>query len=169
MSKKSKPLSPKQKRFCDFYLLTMNASEAARLAGYSAKTAAKIGSENLHKPDIMAYIDKRRAEEEELCQVSRAKQLRRINDVYERCAEPTILRDLNGEPIIRKVKVEQEDGSKEDVEFPCVAVGFDARGATAAIAELNKMMGYHGAIKVQDVSDNPFADVLHKFLDVSDE
>lgn len=54
-------LTPKQKAFADVYIETGNASEAARRAGYSARTAAKIGSENLQKPDIIAYIDSRMA------------------------------------------------------------------------------------------------------------
>lgn len=55
-------LTPKQKAFADAYIETGNASEAARRAGYSARTAAKIGSENLQKPDIIAYINSRMAE-----------------------------------------------------------------------------------------------------------
>ena len=52
-------LTEKQKAFCDFYIETLNATEAALKAGYSKKTARKIGSENLTKPDIKKYIDER--------------------------------------------------------------------------------------------------------------
>lgn len=55
-------LTPKQKAFCDYYIQTGNASEAARKAGYSEKTAPFIGSENLKKPKISAYIAERLAE-----------------------------------------------------------------------------------------------------------
>lgn len=50
-------LTPKQKRFVTEYLRTLNASEAARRAGYSKKTAYSIGHENLSKPEIKAAID----------------------------------------------------------------------------------------------------------------
>lgn len=50
--------------FCDEYLIDLNATQAAIRAGYSEKTARKIGSENLSKPDIREYIDKRMAEKE---------------------------------------------------------------------------------------------------------
>lgn len=53
------PLTPKQKAFADYYIETGNASEAARRAGYSAKNANNIASENLAKPNISAYIAKR--------------------------------------------------------------------------------------------------------------
>ena len=52
-------MTEKQKAFCDFYIETLNATEAARRAGYSKKTARAIGAENLTKPDIRLYIDER--------------------------------------------------------------------------------------------------------------
>lgn len=55
-------LTTKQKNFCEYYLQTGNATEAARLAGYSDKTARVIGTENLSKPAISEYIAGRRAE-----------------------------------------------------------------------------------------------------------
>lgn len=55
-------MTEKQKRFCDFYIETGNATQAAIKAGYSKKTAAAIGAENLIKPNLKSYIDKRLAE-----------------------------------------------------------------------------------------------------------
>ena len=52
-------LTPKQRAFADFYIELGNATEAARRAGYSAKTAKSIGAENLTKPDIKIYIARR--------------------------------------------------------------------------------------------------------------
>lgn len=52
-------LTPKQKRFCDEYLIDLNATQAAIRAGYSEKTAKEIGCENLTKPHIRDYIDAR--------------------------------------------------------------------------------------------------------------
>ena len=54
-----KHLTPKQKRFIDFYILSGNASEAAIQAGYSKKAARFIGSENLTKPYIRKYYQDR--------------------------------------------------------------------------------------------------------------
>lgn len=54
----------KQQRFCDEYLIDLNATQAAIRAGYSEKTARAIGNENLTKPDIKAYIENRMAEKE---------------------------------------------------------------------------------------------------------
>ena len=55
-------MTEKQKRFCDEYLIDMNATQAAIKAGYSEKAARAIGAENLTKPYIQKYIDDRMAE-----------------------------------------------------------------------------------------------------------
>ena len=52
-------MTEKQKAFCDYYIETGNATEAAIKAGYSKKTAKAIGSENLTKPYLKEYIDER--------------------------------------------------------------------------------------------------------------
>jgi len=51
-----KKLTPKQALFVKHYLVSLNATEAARKAGYSEKTAVAIGHENLSKPDIRDAI-----------------------------------------------------------------------------------------------------------------
>lgn len=57
-------LTAKQKRFCEEYLVSGNATDAAIKAGYSKKTARSVGSENLTKPDIKNYIDEKLKEME---------------------------------------------------------------------------------------------------------
>ncbi|KEI18272.1 terminase small subunit [Clostridium haemolyticum] len=52
-------LTPKQKAFCDYYIQTGNATEAAKMAGYKGKNLNKIASENLTKLDIKQYVEKR--------------------------------------------------------------------------------------------------------------
>jgi len=58
-------MTEKQQRFCDEYLIDLNGTQAAIRAGYSKKTAAVIATENLRKPNIQEYIEKRMAEKEE--------------------------------------------------------------------------------------------------------
>ena len=52
-------LTLKQKRFADEYIISGNATDAAKKAGYSEKTAFTIATENLKKPYIKQYIDQR--------------------------------------------------------------------------------------------------------------
>lgn len=55
-------LNNKQRAFIEHYLACWNATQAAREAGYSEKTARAIGAENLTKPDIKAEINRRLSE-----------------------------------------------------------------------------------------------------------
>ena len=57
-------MTAKQQRFCDEYLIDLNATQAAIRAGYSEKNARNIASENLAKPNIKEYIENRMAEKE---------------------------------------------------------------------------------------------------------
>ena len=57
-------MTAKQQRFCDEYLIDLNATQAAIRAGYSKKTANRIGTENLSKLVIKQYIEARMAEKE---------------------------------------------------------------------------------------------------------
>ena len=59
-------LTEKQKRFCDYYLETGNATEAARKAGYKGNNLNRVASENLTKPYIKEYVNEglRKQEEE---------------------------------------------------------------------------------------------------------
>lgn len=70
-------LTQKQKVFCEEYIKTSNASDAARKAGYSPKTAPFIGAENLKKPQIAAYI-KSRLDEQDAALVADANEVLRF-------------------------------------------------------------------------------------------
>lgn len=55
-------LTAKQQRFCDEYLIDLNATQAAIRAGYSVKTANEQGSQLLAKLSIQEAIGKEMAE-----------------------------------------------------------------------------------------------------------
>lgn len=52
-------LTEKQRRFADEYIRLGEITQAAVNAGYSTKTARVTGQENMKKPAIKSYIDKR--------------------------------------------------------------------------------------------------------------
>jgi phage terminase small subunit len=49
-------LNARQCKFVTEYLIDLNATKSAIRAGYSARTAEKIGQENLRKPEIAAAV-----------------------------------------------------------------------------------------------------------------
>lgn len=51
------PMTAKQNRFCNEYLIDCNATQAAIRAGYSAKTAYSVGQRMLKNVEVKKYID----------------------------------------------------------------------------------------------------------------
>ena len=56
-------MTDKQKRFCEEYMVDLNATQAAIRAGYSKNSARQTASENLSKPDIQDYIAQERGKQ----------------------------------------------------------------------------------------------------------
>lgn len=76
-------LTPKEHRFCEEYLIDLNATQAAIRAGYSKHTARQIGAENLSKPSIQAEIELLRSERSERTKINADWLLKRLSDEAE--------------------------------------------------------------------------------------
>ena len=50
-------MTPRQRKFCDEYLISGNATDAAIKAGYSSKTAKSIGQRLLTYANLKQYIE----------------------------------------------------------------------------------------------------------------
>ncbi|QBL97905.1 terminase small subunit [Exiguobacterium phage vB_EauM-23] len=87
-------LTAKQKRFCDEYLVDLNATQAAIRAGYSEKTAKEIGCENLTKPHIRDYIDARLNEKERSLIASQEDVLRTLTNILSGDEMGSVLRGV---------------------------------------------------------------------------
>ena len=112
-------LTPKQKAFADYYLETGNATEAAKLAGYSEKTARQIGTENLAKPYISEYIaerqkqleDKRIADISEVLQFFTSVMRGEIKDQFD--FDPSLSDRLSAGKELMKRYEKGDDGKKD--------------------------------------------------------
>lgn len=65
-----RPLTGKQAAFVAEYLIDMSATQAAIRAGYSTRTAAAIGAENLTKPQIASAIQAAQAKRAERLEIT---------------------------------------------------------------------------------------------------
>lgn len=99
-------LTEKQKRFCEEYLVDLNATQAAIRAGYSEKTARQIGPENLSKPVIQDYISELRSEQKKRTGITVEKVLRE----YAKIAFSDIRNLFDGNGDLKSV----DDLSEED-------------------------------------------------------
>lgn len=159
-------LTAKQARFVEEFLVDLNATAAARRAGYSKKTAKQIGAENLTKPDIQAAIAAAKQKLSERCQVQLddiTRELARMGfanlaDYHGITSEGEPYIDLSGcsrgqLAALQDLSVEDfVDGRGEDarlVKRVRIRLG-DKKGALALLAEL---LG-HGAKRKVELSGN---------------
>lgn len=65
-----KKLTAKQQRFCDEYLIDLNATQAAIRAGYSEKTACEQGARLLANVKVQKYLQKRKTDRIERTEIT---------------------------------------------------------------------------------------------------
>src|SRR5574337_1115622 len=66
-----RPLTPRQAKFVDEYLVDGNGARAAVAAGYSARCARELAYETLTYPHVRAALAARRAEDSQRLQIER--------------------------------------------------------------------------------------------------
>lgn len=105
-----KKLTVKQQRFCDEYLIDLNATQAAIRAGYSEKTAGVIASENLNKPNIKEYIENRMEEKEKNLIADQDEVLKYLTSVLRGDSESSVLArtEMGADNVIKKPPDEKE-------------------------------------------------------------
>lgn len=138
-------MTEKQKRFCDEYLTDLNATQAAVRAGYSKKTAYSIGEENLRKPEIKEYIEKRMAEKESQLIADQDEVMRYLTAVMRREKMESVVVTLNTE---KTSYVPDENGTmqKQTVkqEIPqIIEIPAQLRDANKAAELLGKAYGIY--------------------------
>lgn len=77
-------LTEKQKRFCEEYLIDLNATQSYLRAGYKAKSneIARVESHKLlTKPNIQQYIEELRAEQSKRTEITADKVLEELGSV----------------------------------------------------------------------------------------
>ncbi len=118
-------MTEKQKRFCDEYIIDLNATQAAIRAGYSPHTAKDIASQNLAKLNILAEINKKLAERSKRTGVNQDRVVRELAKIaFVNAADVIDDRDATVKPTatdddracIQSVKVKIMDGDKGSVE-----------------------------------------------------
>ena len=89
-------LTDKQEMFCREYIIDLNATQASLRAGYSEKTAQRIGSENLSKPLIQARVAELMQERTERVQIDADWVLKSAKQVFDRCMQQEDVTDREG-------------------------------------------------------------------------
>jgi phage terminase small subunit len=122
---KEKKLTPKQKLFCEEYLIDLNGTKAAIRAGYSEKTSYSIACENLIKPEIKNYIAELQSNRSKEVGVDAEWVLKRFVEISNKC--------MTAEPVMKMI-----DGQLEETgEYK-----FDSTGANKATEMVGKHIGF---------------------------
>ena len=141
----------KELRFIAEYPRDCNATQAAIRAGYSEKTAAVIGWENLRKPKIAKKIKKRLDE----LAMSAEEALKRLGEIARGTVDPFLSADENGlvhvhlgtdeakdnYNLLRKVKQTRHITTVEDIVTEDVRTEFELHDAKSALVDILKMHG----------------------------
>jgi len=90
-------LTPKQARFVEEYLIDLNATAAAKRAGYSERTAYAQGQRLLKNVEIAVAIQKAQEARSERTRIDQDWVIERLVGVYEASMEARPVCDKNGE------------------------------------------------------------------------
>ena len=138
-------LTEKKKLFADHYLVNLNATEAAKLAGYSEKTAYSQGHRLLKDVEVHAYIEERQKERAEKLELDADWVLEKLKTVVDMSmqAKPVEKWDYNEKKLV-------ETGEYQ----------YDSTGANRALELIGKHLGmfkdkieHSGNVGVQIVDD----------------
>lgn len=91
-------LTTKQRVFVDEYIVSLNATQAAIKAGYSAKTADVIGHQLLRKTLVQAEIQKAMDARGKKTGITAEYVLTSLQSVAERCMQAEPVLDREGSP-----------------------------------------------------------------------
>lgn len=176
-------LTAKQQRFCDEYLIDLNATQAAIRAGYSERTAKSIGQRLLTFVDVQNYIQLRkqdRVERTEITQDMVLKELANIAfsnaadyaNVIEKQAMVEVegnmipVLDENGDPVMyRTVEPTLTERLTEEQKRALAVIkkgrdGFEVKpyDKVRALELIGKHLGmWTEKVEVTERADNPFA------------
>lgn len=96
-------MTAKQKRFCDEYLVDLNATQAAIRAGYSKRTANEQGARLLANVSVQEYIESRKRDREKRIEVTQDRVIEELSYIafakasdYARVVEKDAMVEVEG-------------------------------------------------------------------------
>lgn len=140
-------LTPKQKRFVAEYLVDLNATAAARRAGYSAKTADRIGPELLGKTCVSEAIQQAIREREKRTEITQDMVLREtaklaffdIRKMFDKDGKPLDISKLDADTAAALVGLDVQDVADNDGDY----VGFVKKYKMADKLKALELLGKH--------------------------
>ena len=159
-------LNDKQKRFCEEYLIDLNATKAAERAGYSLKTAYSIAEQNLRKPEIQKYIQERQKALQKILHITQERVLNEyariaffdIRNIYTDDNSMLNIKDLDADSAAALTGVEIDEifeGFGDDRKHIGNTVKVKLSNKIAALDSLGKHLGLFGKDNAQKKPETP--------------
>jgi len=161
MELQSLELTPKQRRFCEEYVIDWNGTRAATAAGYSKKSAHVLAFETLTNPKVQAYIKEVQADLAKLCNISAAMVIMELKKVaFSSAASMRVdWADLKSwdqlseadKAILSEVEVTEKllrNQGNDDVVMLERKVKVKTYDKLAAMRQLSRMLGFDAPIKI---------------------
>ena len=120
-------MTEKQRRFVEEYLIDLNITQAAIRAGYSAKSAARIGVKLVNKSQVQKAIEEAKVKRSKRVGITQDYVLGNLMEIVERCMQRAPVCNIKGEQI--------QDEQGRDV------WQFNGRDANKALDLLGKHLG----------------------------
>ena len=145
-------MTPKQQRFVEEYLVSLNATQAAIRAGYAKSGASVEGARLLANAKVAAAVAAAQAERSKRTEVTQDYVLATITETIERCKQAKPVKYRNGNPVM----IDTPDGEIAP------AYKFDA----AAVLKGAELLGRHLAMFTDKlVTKNAVEDMTDEELD----
>ena len=150
MAEADDKLTEQQKKFCNEFLINLNATQAAIRAGYSEKSARSIASENLTKPNIQNYLQQLQEGIQKRNQISQDEILQDLIEIKNRC--------MQNVPVMYYDK-EDKEWKQEGADCGEPVYKFDSQGATKALDLIAKHTGFYKEDNEQKTNVNAIFNV----------
>lgn len=168
-------MNAKQKSFVLEYLKDLNATQAAIRAGYSKKTAAEMGHENLRKPKIAGAIAKEMDHRNKVVAIDAAYVLRRLKEIDDMDVIDILHEDLTIKPLsqwpkiwrtmisgidLNTTRTHTEEGSVEEnilkkMKWPDKVKNLDLIGKHVDVQAFNDRLNITANITLEDLMADP--------------
>lgn len=176
---RSVKLTAKQQRFCNEYLIDLNATQAAIRAGYSKKNADKTGPELLGKTEVKKYIEERQKERLKRIEITQDKVLNELaaiafSDITDYCKvvakrestegkETQVRIDL--EPVLTENLTKAQKKALLMIKQGKYGIEYKLCDKIKALELLGKHLGmFTEKVELEGNMNNPFADMTTEEL-----
>ena len=166
-----KKLTDKQEKFCQEYIIDLNATQAAIRSGYSEKTARSQGQRLLTNVDIQERIAELQKEwkesielrKEDVINEVRSLAFARVTDVANIVIKDVVVgHDESGNPIEREmetVEFKETENLPDNVKASIASIGMGRNGIVLKMhdksANLDKLMRYLGMYDEDESNKQP--------------